>query len=38
LEQFLHVTGIEFDIITKKRGVMARSDSVVYLKAMLSQV
>jgi hypothetical protein len=37
-EQFLHVTGIEFDIITKKRRVMARSDSVVYLKAMLSQV
>jgi hypothetical protein len=37
-EQFLHVTGIELDIITKKRRVMARSDSVVHLKAMLSQV
>ncbi|KAF2818324.1 HET-domain-containing protein [Ophiobolus disseminans] len=37
-EQFLRVTGIEFDIITKERRVMARSDSVVHLRATLAQV
>jgi hypothetical protein len=37
-EQFLRVTGIEFDNITTRRRVMARSDSVVQLKAMLSLV
>jgi hypothetical protein len=37
-EQFLRVTGIEFDVITKKRRVMARSDSIVYLRATLAQV
>jgi hypothetical protein len=37
-EQFLRVTGIEFDIITRKRQVMARSDSVVRLRATLAQV
>jgi hypothetical protein len=36
--QFLHLTGIEFDTITKIGQVMARSDDVSYLKTTLAQV
>ena len=37
-EQFLSVTGIESDIITGKRQVMARSNTVIYLRTTLAQV